>query len=286
MAAKDTARDVGRRAAGHPWFHRLSRAGLAARGVLYLLIGWLALLIASGHGGKEADKQGALRAIADRPGGWAVLCLLAAGFAGLALWQFAEALYGRPLPQGRRKRMRFPAAFRGLTYTVGCVGTIGFLFGLGHTSSDQQSRAMSARAMAEPGGRWAVLAVGAGFVVWGAVTLVNAGRRAFRDELATDEMGPVAHWIVQPLGMVGNIARGLIGGAVGAFLAYAAISFEPDRAQGLDGVLREFAATPAGGWGLAVIALGVVTFGLYSFCEVRWRKVEAVEPQDDGPPGA
>ena len=157
MAAKDTAREVGRRAAGHPWFHLLSRAGLAARGLLYLLIGWLALLIAAGHGGKEADKQGALRAIADRPGGWAVLCLLAAGFAGLALWQFAEALYGRPLPQGRRKRMRLPAAFRGLTYVAGCVGTIGFLFGLGHTSSDQQSRALSARAMAEPGGRWAVL---------------------------------------------------------------------------------------------------------------------------------
>jgi hypothetical protein len=286
MTAKDAARAIGRRAAGHPWFHGLSRAGLAARGVLYLLIGWLALLIATGHGGEEADRQGALRTVADRPGGWAVLCLLAAGFAGLALWQFAEALYGRPLPNGRRKRMRLPAAFRGLTYAVGCTGTVGFLFGQGHASSDQQSRALSARAMAEPGGRWAVLAVGAGFVVWGVVTLVNAARRAFRDELDTDAMGTVAHWIVQPLGTIGNVARGLIGGAVGAFLAYAAISFAPDRAEGLDGVLREFAATPAGGWGLAVIALGLVIFGLYSFCEVRYRKVEAVEPRDDRPAGA
>jgi Domain of Unknown Function (DUF1206) len=281
MAARDAAREAGRRAAGHPWFHRFSRAGLAARGLLYLLIGWLALLIALGHGGREADREGALRTVAAGPGGWVVLCLLAAGFAGLALWQLAEALYGRPLPKGRRKRMRFPALFRALTYAAGCAGTVGFLFGQSGTSSDQQSRALSARAMAEPGGRWAVLAAGAAFLVWGAVTLVNAGRRAFRDELNTGDMGTAAHWIVQPLGMIGNIARGLIGGAVGVFLVYAGATFAPDRAQGLDGALREFAATPAGGWGLVAIAVGLLTFGLYSFCEIRWRKVEAVEPDED-----
>ncbi|MFB4303195.1 DUF1206 domain-containing protein [Actinomadura sp. NTSP31] len=286
MAASDAARDIGRRAAGHPWFRHLSRAGLGARGLLYLLIGWLALLIALGHGEEEADRKGALRTVAATPGGWIVLLLLGVGFAGLALWQFAEALYGRPLPKGRRKRMRFPALFRALTYVAGCAGTIGFLFGQSGASSDQQSRALSARAMAEPGGRWVVLAAGAGFLVWGGVTLVNAARRAFRDELKTGEMGTAAHWIVQPLGVIGNVARGLIGGAVGAFLVYAAISFAPDRAEGLDGVLREFAATPAGGWGLVAIAVGLATFGLYSFCEIRWRKIKDVEPVEGRDGGA
>ncbi|MFD0691143.1 DUF1206 domain-containing protein [Actinomadura fibrosa] len=275
-------RRFGRATAGHPWFHHLSRAGLAARGVLYLLIGWLALRIALGDGTHEADKRGALQTVAANPGGLLVLALLAAGFAGLTLWQVSETLYGRPLPGGHRKRMRLPALFRALTYFVGFAGTLQFLFGHAGESSDQQSRAWSARAMAEPGGRWAVLALGAGFLAWSAVTLFNAVRLAFKDELKTDDMGRAAHHLVQPLGVLGNIARGLVGGAVGVFLAYAAIRFEPERTQGIDGTLREFAGTPAGAWGLIAVAVGLLTFGLYSFCEVRWRRVEAVE-QDEGP---
>lgn len=128
--------------------------------------------------------------------------------------------------------------------------------------------------MGEPGGRWLVLAVAAGFVVWGGVVIAHAVRRTFMEELRRGEMGRLARRSVQPLGIVGNGARGLVGAAVGAFLAYAAVTFQPDKAQGLDGTLREFADTPAGPWGLVAVAFGVLTFGLYSFCEARYRKVD------------
>ncbi|WP_242614191.1 DUF1206 domain-containing protein [Actinomadura roseirufa] len=254
----------------------MSRVGLVARGLLYLLVGWLALQVGFGEGGEEADRQGALQTVAKQPGGPIVLWLMAAGFAALALWQYAEAVYGRPVPDGDKATKRLGSAARGVVYSVGFAATLGFLLGYKGKSSDTQSKTFTARAMAEPGGRWLVLAVGAGFLVWGIVVVVNALRRTFRKELKTAQMGRAARRVVEPLGMVGNTARGLVGGGVGIFLAYAAITFEPGKAQGLDGTLREFAGTPAGVWGLVAVAAGVLLFGVYSFCEARWRKVEAV----------
>ena len=263
-----------KQAAGHPWFHHMARVGLVARGLLYFLIGWLALQVAFGGGGKEADRTGALQAVAEKPGGPVVLWLMAAGFAALALWQYAEAVYGRPVSDGDKPTKRLSSAARGVIYTAGCAGTLAFLLGHQGTSSDKQSKTITARLMGEPGGRWLVLAIAAGFVVWGVVVIVNAVRRTFLDELRTAEMGRTVRRVVQFLGIAGHTARGLLGLAVGAFLAHAAVTFEPDKARGLDGALREFADTPAGPWGLAAVAAGVLTFGLYSFCQARYGKLD------------
>lgn len=275
MATNGDVMSAGRRAAGHPWFHHMSRVGLVARGLIYLLIGWLALRIAFGGGGGEAERKGALQVVADSPGGTVILWLMAAGFAAMAVWQLAEVLYGRPVPDGDKLHERIGSAARSVVYAGGAAGTLAFLLGHQGSSSDQQSKSFTARAMAEPGGRWIVLAVAAGFVVWGAAVVVNAVRRAFLEELDTGRMSPFARRFVQPFGIAGGTARGLIGAAVGGFLAYAAVTFQPDKAQGLDGTLREFADAPAGAWGLAAVAAGLAVFGCYSFCEARWRKVDA-----------
>ncbi|WP_240810114.1 DUF1206 domain-containing protein [Actinomadura sp. WMMA1423] len=264
-----------KRAAGHPWFHHMSRVGLVARGLLYLLIGWLALQVAFGGGGKEADRTGALETVADKPGGLVLIAVMAVGFAALVLWQVAEALLGRPVPDGDKATKRLGSAGRAVIYAVAFAGTLAFLFGHHGSSSDKQSKTYTARLMEAPGGRWLVLAVAVGFAVYGAIMLGKAFRHKFMKELKSWEMGETARRVVKPLAIVGYTARGLVVLAAGAFFAYSAITFQPDKAQGLDGTLREFADTPAGPWGLVAIAFGVITFGLYSFCEARYRKVDA-----------
>jgi hypothetical protein len=89
-----TARSAGREAASSRWLQWLARGGLIARGVNYMLVGLLAVQIALGAKGKQADTAGALHEVASQPGGLVVLWLLAAGFAGLTLWRLAEAAYG------------------------------------------------------------------------------------------------------------------------------------------------------------------------------------------------
>ncbi|WP_119731905.1 DUF1206 domain-containing protein [Thermomonospora amylolytica] len=272
--ADGEARRAGRQAAGHPLFHRLSRTGLASKGVIYLLIGALAVQIGLGDGGAEADKNGALETVAARPGGTFLLWLLVVGFAGLALWRYAESAYGQPLPGGRKATKRLASLARGVFYTVACLAILAFVLGRGASSSDDQSKEWTARAMEQPGGRWLVLAVGLGLAGWGAGNIVNAARRTFLDKLDTWRMSPRTRTVVTWLGVVGRSARGLVFGTAGIFLAHAAVTFDPGKAKGLDGTLREFARTPAGPWALVAVALGLVVFGAYTFCEARWRKVE------------
>ena len=89
-----TARSKGRQAATSPVLRWLARAGLVARGVLYLIIGWIAIEVAFGQSGQEADQAGALRELGRNPAGEVALWLLVAGFAGMFLWRLTEAIFG------------------------------------------------------------------------------------------------------------------------------------------------------------------------------------------------
>ncbi|RFU38024.1 DUF1206 domain-containing protein [Actinomadura logoneensis] len=274
--AKEQVRLTGRKAAGHSWFHHLARIGLAGRGVIYVLIGVLAVQVAFGSGGGEADQKGALATVVGTPGGKVVLWVIVVGFAGLALWQYAEALYGQPVPGGHKPRKRLTSLGRAIVYTATLAGTLGFALGSKGKSSDQQSQSFTAKAMGEPGGRWLVLAIGIAIAAVGVVMLFKAVRRKFLEELKTEQMSRQVRRVATIVGVTGQVARALVFGGIGTFLIYAAVTFDAGKAKGLDGTLRKFADTPAGPWLLVAVAAGLTIFGVYSFFEARWRKVEAV----------
>jgi hypothetical protein len=83
-----------KRASESPVAQFLARAGLTARGVIYILIGWVAVLVALGHSSQEADQRGALELLAGKPYGLVSLWLLGVGFAAYALWRLSEAAFG------------------------------------------------------------------------------------------------------------------------------------------------------------------------------------------------
>src|ERR1700688_3103044 len=105
----------GRRAANSPAAHALARTGLAARGIIYVLIGWVAILIAVGHSTREADQEGALEYLAGKPYGMVSLWLLGVGFVGLAPWRFSEAAFG-VTGEGNGAGPRLKSLVRGLLY--------------------------------------------------------------------------------------------------------------------------------------------------------------------------
>jgi len=254
----------------------LGRAGLVARGVIYILVGALAAQIAFGKSdGKEADRQGALQTVAKTPGGTILLWLLAIGLAGMALWRFSEAVWGQAGPDGHKATKRLNSLGRGIFYSVVCASTVAFIIGAGGPgSSDKKSQDYSGKAMHDiPGGRWLVLLVGLGLVAGGIGIAVAAMKTKFEKKLNTHEMSPAVHKTVKTLGVVGKTARAVVYAAAGVFLAYAGITFDPGKAKGVDGTLRQFARTPVGPWLLVLVALGLIVFGLYSFCEARWRRV-------------
>ncbi|MEU8651882.1 DUF1206 domain-containing protein [Streptomyces sp. NPDC048737] len=253
-----------------------ARAGLAARGVIYLLVGALALQIAFGEDKKQqADRQGALAEIAEHSFGSVLLWALGIGLVGMALWRLSEAVFGSAGPDGRKTKKRLLAFVRCVFYSFVAYSVLAFAAGSGSGggSSDEQSRDVTARVLELPGGRWIVGAVGAGIIVGGIWIGVRAVLRKYHKHLRLGQMSARTRRLVDVTGVGGGAARGLVFAAAGAFAVRAAVDYEPDKAKGLDDTLRSFADTPAGPWLLACVAAGLVLFGLFSFAMARWRKV-------------
>ncbi|WP_128374409.1 DUF1206 domain-containing protein [Streptomyces cavernae] len=268
-----------RRAARGSAVDAAARAGLTARGVIYLLVGLLALQIAFGDGEKQADRGGALAELAEKPFGAVLLWALGIGLAGMAVWRLSEALFGAAGPDGRSWPKRLLAAVRCVFYGIVAYSVLSFAAGGGAGSgggggsSDRQSRDVTARALEWPGGRWLVAAAGVAIAGAGVWIGVRAVLRKYRDKLKPAAMSPGARRAVDVTGVVGGAARGLVFAAAGVFAVRAAIDYEPDRAKGLDDTLRSFAQTPVGPWLLVCVAAGLVMFGVFSFAMAKWRRV-------------
>jgi hypothetical protein len=252
-----------------------ARAGLTARGVIYVLVGVLALRIAFGDGSRQADRSGALAEIAQEPFGAVLLWALGVGLVGMAVWRLSEAVFGAVGPDGRKVGKRLPALVRCVFYAFVAYSVLSFATGsgTGGSSSDEQSRDVTARALGVPAGQWIVGAVAVGVVVAGVWIGVRAVRRKYHKDLRLGEMSPGQRRLVDIAGVGGGAARGLVFAAAGAFAVRAAVDYRPDRAKGLDDTLRSFAETPFGPWLLVLVAAGVVLFGLFSFALARWRRV-------------
>ena len=266
--------DLADRAADSPWVEGLARAGLVARGVLYVTVGGLALRVAAGRKDQNADKQGALTTLARQPLGKVLLIAMAAGFAGYALWRFLDAVLdtdgeGSDL-EGVAKRAADFA--RGLLYTSFFVTAVRLITG---SSGDDQSREadLTAKVLAAPLGRVAVALVGLTIIGGGLYTGYRAVSRKYKRKLRTGEMSRVVRRAVTAVASVGLAARMVVFVLIGTFLVTAAVRYDPNQAVGVDGALKRLADRPYGPWLLAVVAVGLFTYGLYSFVEARYRKV-------------
>ncbi|MDI2125399.1 DUF1206 domain-containing protein [Yinghuangia seranimata] len=257
-----------------------ARAGLAARGAVYLLVGVLALRIAFGDTGRQADRGGAVRELAKQPFGGALVWALGVGLACMALWRLSEAVFGAAGRGGRKAGKRLLSLARFAFYAVAAGSVLSLAAGRsdgqggsGEKSSDQQSKDATAKALDMPGGRWLVAAAGLVVVGVGIGLAVRALRRTYRDHLKLGEMSAGTRRTVDALGIAGGTSRGTVYAAAGLFVLVAAAKYDPDKAKGLDDTLRSFADTPAGPPLLAAVAVGLMLFGLLSFAMVRWRRV-------------
>jgi hypothetical protein len=256
-----------RRAAHSEWLERLGRAGLAAKGVSYGLVGVLALKLVFGAGGKATSRQGAFPTLAHDSFGKAVLIGLAIGFGGYAAWRFANAFLDRKRrgddPPGLAKRAGELA--KGLIYT-GLTWSVIKVLVTSHASGGNQ-RKEAAGVLGWPGGRWIVLGVGVAVVGYAGWNVYRGVTRRFEEQL---ERTP--DW-VKPLGVIGLCARGLVFAVVGWFLIKAALEFDPQKAVGIGGALAKLAQAPYGSAVLGITAAGLVVFAAFCLAEARYRNV-------------
>ena len=263
----------GRRAGKSPWVERLGRAGLVAKGVLYVVVGILAINVALGSREESPDKNGALRTIAEQPFGKALLLVLAIGLGGYAAWQLALAVLDRENEGEGAKGLakRGAALAKAGWYAVLCGLTVSTLIGNG--SGDGNEQAKTAGVFDRPGGRYLVYAAGIAFLGGAAFNGYRAITCKFNKKLKQEEMSETEEAAATGVGILGHLARFVVFGLIGAFLIRAAWEFDSKEARGLDGSLLEVAQQPYGGFLLGAVAVGLIAYGLYCFVQARYRRI-------------
>ncbi len=248
-----------------------ARLGLTARAFMYLLIGVLSLMVATGHSTAETDQLGAMQQLNRVSLGHLLVWVVAVGLAGYAVWRFSEALFGAA-GDGKKIAPRLKSFGRGCIYTVIAVNVAQVALGSGVRSQAGKQESLSAEVMHHPGGRLAVGLVGAIVLVIG-VTLVREGLTLKFDKyLDLSSLSRTTRRAIESLGLVGTVARGTVFALAGVFVIQAAWDYEPTKAAGLDGALRSLRDTRVGPWLLGLAAAGLIAFGVYGFAEARWHR--------------
>jgi hypothetical protein len=271
-----TAQDAARRAGNSDALEHLARVGLVAYGVVHLLVAWLAIQLAwFGGNGQSADQSGAMATLAESPVGKPLLWIVAIGLIALAVWQAAEVLRWRSgwsaSGKERTKALRKSgnSLVKAIIYVVLAVLAIRFATGTGQSSSSSQQET-TAGVFGWPGGQFLVGAAGLVLIGVGAWHVRKGLNKHFLKQIDTTGCSQSAIRLVTRLGQVGFPGKGVALAGVGVLLIWAAVTFDPSKAQGLDGALHGVLELPFGRILLALVAVGIASFGAFCFVRARY----------------
>ena len=266
-----------------------ARVGWVAKGVVYGLVGVLALAIVfgsqggsgSGGSGEEASQSGALAKIAESPAGTALLYVLAVGLGIYALWRlFTVIMPADNDAESWLTRAGYLVSF--IVYSVLAWTAIQIAMSGGSSSQQQSEDAKVERWTRDflemTGGRAIVFTAGAALIIIGAAFLYKAYSAKFEKQLEHRGVGPISYRVMVILGRIGWVGRAGMMALIGFFLCRAAWQYNPDEAKGLDGSLRQAAGSTGGTILVIVVGAGLVVYG--AFCVIsapRRRLVPADE---------
>jgi Domain of Unknown Function (DUF1206) len=254
--------DVGqvRRSRG---YHVLVGVGLVSYGLVHLVLAWLALQIAFG-GRRDASAEGAMEQLTQQPLGSGMLWVMAAGLFTLVVWQVVEATIGRE--EGNRDgrlRRRLSSAGRAVVYLALGILAVGVAIGSGGGSGNGE-QTLSAKLMALPLGRILVGAIGVAVIAVGISQIVKGVKQNF-----TEDLDHAVGQTVRRVGTVGYCSKGVALSIIGGLFGYAAITYDPKKAGGLDAALATIRSQPFGTVLLVIMAAGIACFGVYCFIWAR-----------------
>jgi hypothetical protein len=258
-----------------PW----ARLGYAAKGVVYLIIGWLAVLLAIGAGGKATDQRGALQTISAQPFGQFLLVLVIIGLVGFAIWCFLQAWFDTEGKGSDIKGIigRLGYAVTGVSYALLAFGAFQLVTRTGTGSATKSTTASTQDVTAQLlNHSWGVAVV----VILGLIVIGVAGylfskafTAKFQQRLTLTGLSARLRSGIIFLGRFGYAALGVVFSIIGIFLIGAAVQHNPHEAKGLDTALRTLIQQPFGPLLPGIVALGLVAYGFYSFVEARYRMV-------------
>ncbi len=260
----------------NPLLELLARIGYGARGLVYILVGGLALYPAFGFGGQAEGAGGALRVVLGQTFGWVWLGLIGAGLVFFALWRFAQAILDADRLGVSLKMLVRRVGYLGGAVVAASLAVSSFSLAIGlvrHTGSAEETlRTWLGWLMHQAFGPWLIMGIGAAIVVVGVV----AFSQAFRTERVVEFLHcpPGVGWWAVPLGRLGFAGRGVVLAVIGGFIVLAGYNGRSGEARSVEGALDFLDARPYGWLTLGGTALGLMAYGAFGFVQARYRQVE------------
>ena len=275
---------VGSLTAQHPGVVKIGRAGWFAKGVVYVIAGYLALSVAAKAGGwakspatgnQEASPLGAVKTVAGSGGGTLLLWLLAIGMLLYAAWRVVSAL----LPGGKDAK----ATAHRIGYIASAVMYLTFAFTAialaRHTPSNpngnQKVTDISAKFMTHSYGRFVIGVLGVIVIAVGLYRISKGLKMDVEDELDMSGVSATRKRWSERLGSIGEVGRGIGFGLVGFFLLRSAMKYDPTQATGLDGALRRVAVHSWGVLVVVVVGIGFAAYGIFCLATFTHRRLQA-----------
>ena len=263
-----------------PTLEHIARLGYGARGVVYCLVGGLAVLAAIGSGGQTGGSTDALTSLLTKPFGWIWLGVIAVGLLSFALWRFVESATDadRHGTSAKGLAVRLGHAVSGLTNAGLAVSAFTLAWrGRGSDGGDRSAQDWTAWLLSQPLGQWLTGLIGLILIGTGLGFLKKSWSGDVVEHLALPSQAQ--RWAV-PVGRLGFAARGVVFALIGGFLVLAAVQSRSSQVKGLGETLM-FIRTQPFGWALlAVTAAGLFAFGVFSFVQTRYRRIDAPDLAD------
>ena len=257
-----------------PWVRRLVRLGYAAKGVIYLLIGALALQVAFGEGGRITDKDGVLEYVLGLPLGMPLLAAIGVGLLAYAFWEATGAFVHPSRPRDGAKAWLSGALDLVKALIYGGVGWQALRIVTG--SGQQQSRGAegyASEAMQLPFGDWAVVLVGIGVATYGVYQVWLAWQARLDDDMDRSQLRADGLGWVFGVGRAGTGARGGVLAIMGVLLVRAGLDRRPSEAGGIADSLVALMSQPFGLVLLGGIAAGLVCYGVWEVLHARYARL-------------
>lgn len=264
---KESARQARR------WTDQCGRFGFAAIGLVYLLVGGMAIQTALGQGGMPDGTQDLLLYTARAPFGQFLLGAIALGLIGYALSLGTQAVWDTENKGADFKGILARSAFaiRGIVYGGLGISALRLTLlarGVGISTPSWEEWAMLV--LTRPFGQWLIALSGAAVIGAGLLQLYQALTARFRPEPVQMGMSQRQRRATTLIGRYGYTARGVVLGLVGVFLIAAAFQYRPETVHGVGEALVIFSRLPYGSWLVGVVAVGLIAYGIFMLLQARY----------------
>jgi hypothetical protein len=249
-----------------------ARIGLLSWGVTHVVIAWLALQLAFGNTSERTDQTGAFQSIAAHTGGKVLLWILFVGFVFAFFWRLSQALWGYTYVQDKTKNIRKRATAAGKAVLFAVLAYLAVSTALGGGGGGNGKQGATATVLGWPGGQFLVGLVALIIIGAGGYKMYKGWKKKFEDDMDLPSDHRARQTAVR-IGQVGFIGRGFATALIGVLVGIAAITFDPQKANGLDPALKSLAAQPYGMFLLILVAIGLLCYGVFLAFDARYHRV-------------